>query len=177
VSELCTLCYCYCFGRATQLLLLPLCPPASGFCKQQLWPLFHYILPGSPSSSQRFNVEYWQAYVKANKVTGGVGEEGHGKATPVLQEKALSPDSVCAYRAWRVVRRRTTYSGARKSMCARFCACVRDGALCSSGLRRCWNNYFVHVNPEMRCPAVCQSVGWLPCQPLCTSVHDSLRPS
>mmetsp|Transcript_2058 Transcript_2058/g.5209 ORF Transcript_2058/g.5209 Transcript_2058/m.5209 type:complete len:929 (+) Transcript_2058:1462-4248(+) len=38
-----------------------------GFCKQQLWPLFHYILPGSPSSSQRFNVEYWQAYVKANK--------------------------------------------------------------------------------------------------------------
>nr|AKA43768.1 trehalose-6-phosphate synthase [Dunaliella viridis] len=38
-----------------------------GFCKQQLWPLFHYVLPGSPSSSQRFNVEFWQAYVKANK--------------------------------------------------------------------------------------------------------------
>jgi len=43
-------------------------PLPPGFCKQQLWPLFHYILPGSPGSSQRFNVEFWQAYVKANKV-------------------------------------------------------------------------------------------------------------
>ena len=40
----------------------------SGFCKQQLWPLLHYLLPLSPSSTGRFNPELWQAYVKANKV-------------------------------------------------------------------------------------------------------------
>jgi hypothetical protein len=40
----------------------------TGFCKQQLWPLFHYVLPMSPASSGRFNSELWQAYVKANKV-------------------------------------------------------------------------------------------------------------
>ena len=39
-----------------------------GFCKQQLWPLFHYMLPLSPMSLGRFNLELWQAYVKANKV-------------------------------------------------------------------------------------------------------------
>lgn len=41
---------------------------AAGFCKQQLWPLFHYVLPMAPSSAGRFNSELWQAYVKANKV-------------------------------------------------------------------------------------------------------------
>ena len=41
----------------------------AGFCKQQLWPLFHYILPVSPSSTGRFDSELWQAYVKANKVS------------------------------------------------------------------------------------------------------------
>ena len=40
----------------------------AGFCKQQLWPLFHYMLPLSPMSVGRFNLELWQAYVKANKV-------------------------------------------------------------------------------------------------------------
>jgi hypothetical protein len=45
-----------------------------GFCKQQLWPLFHYILPMSPYSAGRYDSELWQAYVKANKVKGsGVG--------------------------------------------------------------------------------------------------------
>mmetsp|Transcript_34490 Transcript_34490/g.97716 ORF Transcript_34490/g.97716 Transcript_34490/m.97716 type:complete len:872 (+) Transcript_34490:312-2927(+) len=39
-----------------------------GFCKLQLWPLFHYNLPLSPLSTGRFNQELWQAYVKANKV-------------------------------------------------------------------------------------------------------------
>ncbi|GFH10594.1 glyco_transf_20 domain-containing protein, partial [Haematococcus lacustris] len=39
-----------------------------GFCKQQLWPLFHYILPVSPSSCGRFNADLWQAYVRANKI-------------------------------------------------------------------------------------------------------------
>uniref|UniRef100_A0A061RG97 Trehalose 6-phosphate synthase/phosphatase n=1 Tax=Tetraselmis sp. GSL018 TaxID=582737 RepID=A0A061RG97_9CHLO len=38
-----------------------------GFCKLQLWPLFHYNLPLSPLSSGRFSQEMWQAYVKANK--------------------------------------------------------------------------------------------------------------
>jgi hypothetical protein len=49
------------------LSALAQCGPA-GFCKQQLWPLFHYILPMTPSSSGRFDSELWQAYVKANKV-------------------------------------------------------------------------------------------------------------
>ncbi|KAG2439617.1 hypothetical protein HXX76_004969 [Chlamydomonas incerta] len=39
-----------------------------GCCKQQMWPLFHYVLPMSPESSGRFDQETWQAYVKANKV-------------------------------------------------------------------------------------------------------------
>jgi len=38
-----------------------------GFCKQQLWPLFHYVLPMSPSSAGRFNLELWQSYVQANQ--------------------------------------------------------------------------------------------------------------
>jgi trehalose 6-phosphate synthase/phosphatase len=38
-----------------------------GFCKLQLWPLFHYNLPLSPLSTGRFNPDMWQAYVKANK--------------------------------------------------------------------------------------------------------------
>ena len=38
-----------------------------GFCKQQLWPLFHYLLPMSPASTARFDAELWQSYVKANK--------------------------------------------------------------------------------------------------------------
>lgn len=41
---------------------------AAGFCKQQLWPLFHYLIPLSPTSSGRFDPVLWQAYVKANKV-------------------------------------------------------------------------------------------------------------
>ena len=41
--------------------------PGAGFCKQQLWPLFHYLLPLSPTASGRFDPELWQAYVKANK--------------------------------------------------------------------------------------------------------------
>ena len=40
----------------------------AGFCKQQLWPLFHYLLPLSPTSTCRFDPDLWQAYVKANKV-------------------------------------------------------------------------------------------------------------
>jgi len=39
-----------------------------GFCKQQLWPLFHYLIPLSPTSAERFDPVLWQAYVKANKM-------------------------------------------------------------------------------------------------------------
>eukprot|EP00198_Chlamydomonas_reinhardtii_P008729 XP_001698066.1 trehalose-6-phosphate synthase/phosphatase [Chlamydomonas reinhardtii] len=42
-----------------------------GCCKQQMWPLFHYVLPMSPESSGRFDQEMWQAYVKANKAEAG----------------------------------------------------------------------------------------------------------
>nr|AWB09338.1 trehalose-6-phosphate synthase 2 [Tamarix hispida] len=39
-----------------------------GFCKQQLWPLFHYMLPLSPDLGGRFNRPLWQAYVSVNKI-------------------------------------------------------------------------------------------------------------
>ncbi|XP_023736294.1 probable alpha,alpha-trehalose-phosphate synthase [UDP-forming] 10 [Lactuca sativa] len=40
----------------------------SGFCKQQLWPLFHYMLPICPDHADRFDRVLWQAYVSANKI-------------------------------------------------------------------------------------------------------------
>uniref|UniRef100_UPI001CB8EF91 alpha,alpha-trehalose-phosphate synthase [UDP-forming] 6-like n=1 Tax=Erigeron canadensis TaxID=72917 RepID=UPI001CB8EF91 len=39
-----------------------------GFCKQQLWPLFHYMLPLSPDLGGRFKRSLWQAYVSVNKI-------------------------------------------------------------------------------------------------------------
>ncbi|WOH13606.1 hypothetical protein DCAR_0833116 [Daucus carota subsp. sativus] len=39
-----------------------------GFCKQQLWPLFHYMLPMSPDHGERFDRTLWKAYVSANKI-------------------------------------------------------------------------------------------------------------
>lgn len=39
-----------------------------GFCKQHLWPLFHYMLPLSADLGCRFNRSMWQAYVSANKI-------------------------------------------------------------------------------------------------------------
>ncbi|KAH7295905.1 hypothetical protein KP509_27G070100 [Ceratopteris richardii] len=39
-----------------------------GFCKQQLWPLFHYMLPLMPDHGGRFDRFLWQAYVTANRV-------------------------------------------------------------------------------------------------------------
>ncbi|KAJ4960116.1 hypothetical protein NE237_020026 [Protea cynaroides] len=39
-----------------------------GFCKKQLWPLFHYMLPICPDNGDRFNRSLWQAYVSANKI-------------------------------------------------------------------------------------------------------------
>ncbi|TKY69846.1 alpha,alpha-trehalose-phosphate synthase of UDP-forming 8 [Spatholobus suberectus] len=39
-----------------------------GFCKQQLWPLFHYMLPMFPDHGDRFDRLLWRAYVSANKI-------------------------------------------------------------------------------------------------------------
>ncbi|CAL5197032.1 unnamed protein product [Lathyrus oleraceus] len=39
-----------------------------GFCKQQLWPLFHYMLPICSDHGDRFDRVLWQAYVSANKI-------------------------------------------------------------------------------------------------------------
>ncbi|KAM0027633.1 putative alpha,alpha-trehalose-phosphate synthase (UDP-forming) [Helianthus debilis subsp. tardiflorus] len=38
------------------------------FCKQHLWPLFHYMLPLSLDLDGRFNRSLWQAYVSVNKI-------------------------------------------------------------------------------------------------------------
>ncbi|KAJ6770010.1 ALPHAALPHA-TREHALOSE-PHOSPHATE SYNTHASE [UDP-FORMING] 7-RELATED [Salix purpurea] len=39
-----------------------------GFCKQYLWPLFHYMLPISGNHGGRFDRSLWEAYVAANKI-------------------------------------------------------------------------------------------------------------
>ena len=39
-----------------------------GFCKQQLWPLFHYMLPLSPELGGRFDRDLWKAYLSVNKI-------------------------------------------------------------------------------------------------------------
>ncbi|KAL9257758.1 putative alpha,alpha-trehalose-phosphate synthase [UDP-forming] 7 [Drosera capensis] len=39
-----------------------------GFCKNHLWPLFHYMLPFSASHGGRFDRSLWEAYVAANKI-------------------------------------------------------------------------------------------------------------
>uniref|UniRef100_A0A2N9EGH8 alpha,alpha-trehalose-phosphate synthase (UDP-forming) n=1 Tax=Fagus sylvatica TaxID=28930 RepID=A0A2N9EGH8_FAGSY len=39
-----------------------------GFCKQHLWPLFHYMLPFSANHGGRFERSLWEAYVAANKI-------------------------------------------------------------------------------------------------------------
>ncbi|GFZ21264.1 trehalose-phosphatase/synthase 9 [Actinidia rufa] len=38
-----------------------------GFCKKQLWPLFHYMLPMCSDHGDRFDRLLWQSYVSANK--------------------------------------------------------------------------------------------------------------
>ncbi|GAB4813526.1 hypothetical protein N2152v2_000572 [Parachlorella kessleri] len=38
------------------------------FCKQQLWPILHYLTPLSPNSLGRFDPDLWSSYVRANKV-------------------------------------------------------------------------------------------------------------
>ncbi|KAI4987851.1 hypothetical protein ZWY2020_028609 [Hordeum vulgare] len=39
-----------------------------GFCKQTLWPLFHYMLPFTSDHGGRFDRSNWEAYVLANKL-------------------------------------------------------------------------------------------------------------
>jgi trehalose 6-phosphate synthase/phosphatase len=39
-----------------------------GFCKQQLWPLFHYMLPICHDKGELFDRSLFQAYVQANKI-------------------------------------------------------------------------------------------------------------
>lgn len=39
-----------------------------GFCKQQLWRLFHYMLPLSSDHGGRFDRSMWEAYVSANRL-------------------------------------------------------------------------------------------------------------
>ncbi|KAH7528491.1 hypothetical protein FEM48_Zijuj05G0077800 [Ziziphus jujuba var. spinosa] len=39
-----------------------------GFCKQYLWPLFHYMLPMCREHGNHFDRLLWQAYVSANKI-------------------------------------------------------------------------------------------------------------
>lgn len=39
-----------------------------GFCKNYLWPIFHYMLPVLPNIGARFDRNLWQAYVSVNKI-------------------------------------------------------------------------------------------------------------
>ena len=36
------------------------------FCKQQLWPMMHYLIPLDPLSKARFDGSLWSSYVRAN---------------------------------------------------------------------------------------------------------------
>lgn len=36
------------------------------FCKQQLWPMMHYLIPLNPLSKARFDPALWSSYVRAN---------------------------------------------------------------------------------------------------------------
>lgn len=44
------------------------CTHATEFCKQQLWPLLHYLIPLNPTGVNRFDPDLWSAYVRANMV-------------------------------------------------------------------------------------------------------------
>lgn len=48
------------------------------FCKQQLWPILHYLIPLNPTSLGRFDPGLWASYVRANKV-GEVEARGGGE--------------------------------------------------------------------------------------------------
>ncbi|XP_048127014.1 probable alpha,alpha-trehalose-phosphate synthase [UDP-forming] 7 [Rhodamnia argentea] len=39
-----------------------------GFCKRQLWPLFHYMLPFTAEHGGHFDRSSWEAYISANKL-------------------------------------------------------------------------------------------------------------
>lgn len=39
-----------------------------GFCKTQLWPLFHYMMPYSADHGSRFDRSLWEAYLSVNKI-------------------------------------------------------------------------------------------------------------
>jgi trehalose 6-phosphate synthase/phosphatase len=52
--------------RALQLTPSLSLPPISEFCKQQLWPMLHYLIPLNPNSTGRFDPGLWSAYVRAN---------------------------------------------------------------------------------------------------------------
>lgn len=78
---------CFIGMRTLQICVVQDSCMRAGFCKQQLWPLFHYRLPLMPSSAGRFNSELWQAYVKANKVR-------HALHAPLLQLRACA-DGKC----------------------------------------------------------------------------------
>ena len=67
-----------------QLLSLPAClpdpaPPAE-FCKQQLWPVLHYLIPLNPTSLGRFDPNLWSAYVRANMAFANKLVEVGGRA-------------------------------------------------------------------------------------------------
>ncbi|KAL8136679.1 hypothetical protein V2J09_002680, partial [Rumex salicifolius] len=40
----------------------------NGFCKQQLWPLFHYMLPFAADDGGRFDRSLWEDYVSVNRL-------------------------------------------------------------------------------------------------------------
>jgi len=40
----------------------------NGFCKKQLWPLFHYMLPFSAGHGGRFDRSLWEDYVSVNRL-------------------------------------------------------------------------------------------------------------
>lgn len=48
-----------------------------GMCKQIMWPMFHYVLPMSPSSAARFEPSLWQVQCLSNSQVGSCWTIAH----------------------------------------------------------------------------------------------------
>lgn len=69
-----------------------------GCCKQQLWPLLHYVLPMSPASPGRYDQEMWQGYKRANMVGFQANDKGMSSLLNCEQVKDEESASIlCIY--------------------------------------------------------------------------------
>lgn len=126
-------------SRATCPTRPPPHPPAPSteFCKQQLWPILHYLVPLSPASLGRFDPALWSAYVRANMAfanklveVGAAASSGRRKAR--VPAGALSATRPSPPSWWR-----RGSAGGVLDRSARAAGSQRAGALGACGSRPC----------------------------------------